>query len=133
MLSSTGRIRVRAGGDYLNNTGADRKLQLQFKLGGQTFWDDTSDDISTDANHAAWHLEMMIQALGAGAQQAVGLYMMSSNSTVTAGTGPIRSAPALGACAVFLGAATTCDMTVPQPLVLNAKHSAHLGRADHPL
>ncbi len=127
-LSSTGRMRIVAGGDYLNNTGANRTIDLELKLGANVLWDSgVSDTIGTTTVRQAWHFVAEIQALSStSAQIASGLFGMGGNDAATTGLGKIRAPANTGGILFtpFLSVQTATDMTAAEALTLSVTHSA---------
>jgi hypothetical protein len=130
VLAATGAIRITAGGDYLNNSGASRTLQMKLKLGATTLWDSgASNSLEASATRHGWHFTALIQALGAtNAQRGSGFFAMNDHSAATTGSGkltdPLSDSAAVLLYAPFLTGASAVDMTAAQALVLSATHSA---------
>lgn len=127
-MTSGGRLRLVAAGDYLNNSGVTKGLRLRVRLGGTTLWDATSSGtiIPTDANRCAWTLTLIIQALGSTiAQRASGLFVLgyANVGAAATGTGGMAGGPSI--LAPFLGVASTLDMVAASRAVtFEAAHSA---------
>lgn len=136
-LTSTGSIRVKMGGLYLNNTGANRTLRLKVRYGASSgtpsfttwtaLWDsNVSDNIAASANNRAWDLDFTIQALNAtNSQNGSGLFTLSSATAPTVGTGPLLVPTSQALLAPFVGAATTVDFTADAGIVVSAIHSTN--------
>ena len=135
-LTSSGGIRITAGGLYTNSSGSSRTIRLKIRLGSSAglpsfttftaaYDSGTSDTISSNALNRAWNLDLQFQALGAtNSQAASGFFSMSSATAATTGTGPLV-APSNAALAAPIETATgTVDFSADVGIVLSVIHSA---------
>lgn len=123
-MSSTGAIMLDCGGMFTNNTGSDRKLTLELKLGSTVLWDsNASANIPTSATARAWSLRCVIAALGAtNSQRGAGSFFLGDfTPAATMGTGGIGNTIYGGP---FETVATAEDMTSSKALTLSVTLSA---------
>jgi len=88
---SPGSALVRLGGTYLNNSGANRTVQLAVKLGATTMWRDTSAVLAASTGNRRWTMEFTIQNTADNAQKMGGFFSYSSALLPTTGTGPLST------------------------------------------
>jgi hypothetical protein len=123
-LSTTGAIKIWAGGDYLNSTGTPRNLTLNLNLGGTAIWTATIDSTNTwgAGSRAAWKFEAVVQALSSTSSQRSAGEFRAGPTTFPAsvGTGGLDNTG--GIWGPFLSIASSVDMTSAQALTLKATH-----------
>ena len=123
LLGALGVLRLRAWGDYLNNSGATKTLRVAVLLGGFFLYDDTTGAIPSDADRAAWFMDLELQAPNSTQLQlGGGLFYLGGQIAVGIGTGSIDGAASIPARA-FLPARGTVNMTAAQTLELSFAHS----------
>lgn len=106
--NKTGRLTLE--GDYLNNSGANRTLQVKVKLGATTLFDDTVT-LVFDADRRALRIVVEITNLGAANSQWLGgLFALSAATNGTSG------GPALGNTAGSSGGQATDLQGIVAPL-----------------
>lgn len=124
VMTSSGRMLITAGGDYLNNSGSSRTATLELKLGTTVLWAAAGNAIAVSATRRAWHLHAWVQAQAAtNAQRGGGIMWFSSTTAATTGTGSHDSVSdqILG---VFETVASTEDMTASKALTFSVTHAA---------
>ncbi|HXJ65862.1 MAG TPA: LamG domain-containing protein [Actinomycetota bacterium] len=93
--------RIVAGGDFLNNSGAGRKITLGLGLtSGGVFtqmWGDLSVNIAVAATRRAWRLRAAFQYNGSSADRVSGVFAMADSTAALTGLGKLRDStrPAL--------------------------------------
>jgi hypothetical protein len=133
-MGSHAALKLYCGGTYVNGDTVQRTLRTLLTLGGQTIWDQTSEQVAiTSANKRAWHLALVIQSAGAtgggvsNKQFTSGTFWIGSVSNAATGFGllaQLNSTPTFGTPIVGPAAGTTVDMTGAQTLRLQGSHSS---------
>ena len=112
--ASAGNIyRIKAGGSYLNNTGANRTITMRAKLGATTVISGTSGNLTTNASERPWKWEIDLYIESTSAQVMASTFMLGgvglSSTALTANI--IASTGAIGTATEDLTSAKTLDLT----------------------
>jgi len=121
-MTSTGSIKLRAGGTLFQNVsaGVGRQLRLQLALGATVIWDATSGGsvVLQDSGTSGWHFEAVIIGTGTG-QRTTGFFILDrmDGNSASVGNGGLNTTP--GLLAGFHGIGSAVDMTVAETLTLS--------------
>lgn len=122
-LSTTRAMRVRVFGIYLNSSGSNKTIQIRVKFGGQTFYDDTTSTIGTNAPAHAWELEViLVNRNSTSLQNLTGSFTVGAITAAVTGTGDFTAVNTLSA--VFAFGAGTVNTTSDQTFQITWQHSA---------
>lgn len=118
-LGTDRSLRFDMGGFYLNNSGGTDTFTLRVKLGGTTYYADTSAPIATDGATRGWHLHGRLQAMDSTIAQSGYASLIMGGPGATTGIGDLSGTPALATAmrfnsgvALSSGSATTFAFTV---------------------
>lgn len=134
-LSTLGKLRLQAMGEYLNNTGVARSIQIKVKFGGVTIFDDVTPTFAASATSRPFLLDLLLANLSLTNSQFFHgvLYVGTLAATVAgigdAGTDPPLNATIAGSASADTTSAQTLDITISHPvasasLVMTRKHAA---------
>ncbi len=125
-MTANSRAIVFAGGDYQNNSGSNKTIDVELKLGSQVLWaSGPSAGITAGGNFRAWFMHAIIQAQGAtNAQQTVGFMGLSDTNAATTGLGQLTAPGTSPTGTPFISPSTNVDMTSSQTLTFSVTHSA---------
>ena len=121
-LGTTGILRVSIKGDYFNNSGSSRTLQLKVKYGSTTLWDETSGVIGVNANRRAFTFDFLLAAINStSAQLANGIFALSTGGAANTGIGAMAGFSTVdvafqGTSAEDSTGALALDVTVTHPV-----------------
>ena len=110
-------------GDFMNDTGANRTLNIKVKYGATTMYDDTTGNLGTSGPRRGFQMVLYLANQGAtGTQWLGGHVLMGDPGATTAGTGDLGGgAPILGQA---IGGAAAIDSTAAQTFAVTVTHSA---------
>jgi hypothetical protein len=127
-MGASSRMLIYAGGDYLNNSGNDRTINLELKLGSQVLWASGASSVFPSSSaRRAWRLQAEVQAQASTSlQQGGGTFFVNDNQAATTGSGAIRAVYNTNTVygGPFLTVATTVPMASSQALTFSVTHSA---------
>lgn len=114
-LGTTKSLLFESFGDYFNNSGGNRTIQIKMKYGGTTLIDATTAIVSPQATHRALFIRGMIGDSGANNSQVGQVkYEMSINGSPASGYGSFAGFSASGGA----GGISAVDSTVDQTFVV---------------
>lgn len=116
-LGTTGSVRLRIIGDYLNNSGSADTFILRVKLGSTTLYQDTTASLTASASRRAAHFELLLGNITASSQVLGGVIWLSEAGGATTGLGGLNSngalkAPIHGTASESTTVTKTLDITV---------------------
>lgn len=117
-LSTNKALHIELFGDYLNNSGAGRTLQLKIKYGATTLFDDVSVSLGASAVRQAWRLSLILANQSSTSSQVlIGRFTLSEDAgAATTGLGDLTgpdpiSATIFGTSAINTALNATFDVT----------------------
>jgi hypothetical protein len=92
-LSTNKALQIELWGDLLNNSSANRNLQIKIKLGATTIFDDTSTNFAAvSVNRKAWSLRCWLANQSSTSLQVLtGLLSISAPTTAATGTADLST------------------------------------------
>jgi hypothetical protein len=132
VMTGSGALKFRCGGDYLNNSGANQRITLELALGGTVLWETgQSDALTISTNRHGWALDMVLQSTAgttySTAQVGSGFFTMSNPGGGAAGLGPLVDPQANAnrmLVAALLTATGAVAMNATRALTLSVTHTA---------
>ena len=127
LLGTNGCVECRLDCDYLNNSGSNKTITLKVKYGATTMYADTTSNIASDVDRAAFSIWVRLSAANSTAAQNV--FMQTNGGTRVAPTTGISqfgfAAGGTGASipSAMSGTATE-DSTLVKTFALTITHSA---------
>lgn len=120
----TRQLIVFGGGQYKNNTGANKTLRIQITFGGATAFDDTSGNISASATARTWSAWLVMTRTSSNSIDMFGHVQLSGLSTASTGVGTLQNAVVFNTS--IQGTATLGSGTfdTDQDFNFNIQHSA---------
>lgn len=120
-LGTTGSLRLRLQGDYLNNTGAAATYTLRVKLGATTLFDDVSGGLASSATRRPWFLDLVLANQSATSQVLTFGHKLGSSVGGATGLGDMTAA---GGNDTAHGGASSENTANALTLAVTIQHSA---------
>ena len=121
IIGATGILHYVVYGNYKNNSGATRSLQIKVKLGATTVLDNTMTAIAVDADTTSFRLEGYLANRTTSDQRIDGMFTMGQAGGPTVGQGSWTNAPEKHGL-LFSGAASAEDTTGALTFEVTATH-----------
>lgn len=123
-LGTNGSLNIRMTGDYLNNSGGNRILNVVVRIGAVDVFDDDTENIVLSGIRRPWLLDLTISNENSAAvQYIVGHFRMGTLASTVAGTGDIGADMTLNR---LIAGAATFDTTTAMLVEVRAQHpTAH--------
>lgn len=126
VLAANSAVLVFIEGDYLNNTGTTKTMEVSFNFGGTLMWGDTTNAATSSTTHYPFKAVAQLQNENSTSAQRIAVEAwLGGLGTATAGIGGFASDFGAGQQYAIGSGTATVDTTSAQTLLLTVKHSAN--------